>query len=658
MKKSIKIISILLGILLLFNTVACSKETTAKQNPNHYAKITETNDYLIYHAKSDYEIIVPEESDDNIMTAAVELQELFEEATKIFLPIKTDSQVDYTNNSKFISLGNTDFFPESAFENLIKSEKQQAFAIKTVDKSIFVQGNTTLATLYGVYELLNHLFNYEYCFTDVYSLDKNVTDLKLMNYQIVEIPDIDYMVAPSVGYINYNTLNGRRMRALQFKDWSIPQINFNNVHNIFHIIPPETFNNAKDQANYHPKWFSLDGEQACFSARGDEVEYQAMLEQFATVIKNGMKDTDATVFNISLRDNIGSCACDNCVDALTKYGANSALFIMFCNDLSEYFTEWFKTEEGKPFKRDLKIMVFAYQDTLMAPTVLNEKTNKYEPTYPEVVCNDGVGVFIAMDSFYYTYDLTDTENKGFYENLKSWKALTDHFSFWVYDVNFNNYFYPYDSFYSKVELYKFLYELGTVVLNDQAQTQNIGSCTAWGNLKSYLSTKLRWNVDADIYTLTKNYFDTCYKSASDTMYSVYIQYKAHFDRIKQNLEDGLYTSVKKHDIGSIFGGIGNKELWPKPMIEGWYNSFLTALDQIKDLEATDKKAYDIAYQMICAEIISPLYILISLYGSDYENLNSLKQDFKKYCVASKINSYYDSTQNGGIENLFNILEID
>ena len=43
MKKSIKIISILLGILLLFNTVACSKETTAKQNPNHYAKITETN---------------------------------------------------------------------------------------------------------------------------------------------------------------------------------------------------------------------------------------------------------------------------------------------------------------------------------------------------------------------------------------------------------------------------------------------------------------------------------------------------------------------------------------------------------------------------------------------------------------------------------------
>ena len=93
MKKSIKIISILLGILLLFNTVACSKETKAKQNPNHYAKITETNDYLIYHAKSDYEIIVPEESDDNIMTAAVELQELFEEATKIFLPIKTDSQV-------------------------------------------------------------------------------------------------------------------------------------------------------------------------------------------------------------------------------------------------------------------------------------------------------------------------------------------------------------------------------------------------------------------------------------------------------------------------------------------------------------------------------------------------------------------------------------
>lgn len=687
-----RLLSLVLCLVTAFSCFAvsgCKKENEdEKENSNHQSVITETDKWFVKEAKSDYSILISSEADNNEITASRELQSLFNEATGITLNIVTDAQVEYSAQSKFLSIGKNE---ASDSVNIVAEQsklKSQGFYIKTVDNSIFMVGATTLGSLYAVYEFLSLEFNFDHFFTDIYDIERNVTDTKLKNYDVTEIPDIDVMTVPSVGYIQYNSQNANRMRVVPISGWSIPQNNYNNVHNIFQIIPYTEFSykneNNVEYFGEHPAWYSdavydkdagkwVTGKggtdaQACFSAHtdlldanSDKTEYNAMVEEFLNVIKKGIKKTDADIFTISQRDNKGFCNCDICNKITGYYGAKSSLLILLCNKLSDSMNEWFNTEEGAPYKRDLKILFLAYQDTEQAPVKYDSEKEEYVPTYEEMRCRTNVGVQMASLSVYNTYDFTNEINKERKDNILGWKVLTNKFTFWTYDVNFQNYFVPYDSFEIKKELYELLADVGTMVLNDQGQTQNIGACTSWDNLKSYLETKLRWNTNVDLVALTKRYFEVCYKSAADTMYSLYLQYRAHAKDIKEKFEQDYYEgSINQGAIGDIFGGLQNPLLWEKPMLVSWYNQYLTALTDLDAIKEIDPSGYTLAYKMISAELISPLYMLIKMYGNSYspETLAQMKKDFKNYCEISGINYFKDSTADGGMQNLYKELGIE
>lgn len=664
-----RIISIILSITMLFSVffaISCQTQEVVVNN-NHVHHITETDSWLVSQAKCDYKIVISKDADKNIITASRELQTFFLDATGIALPIITDEGLTFSEQDKYLSIGKNALSDGAGITARQEDLKKQGFYVKTVGKSIFMIGATSRASLYAVYEYLSAEFNYEYCFTDVYYIDKNVTDKKLNNYSITEIPDIDMLTVPSVGYMQYNSINANRFRVVQIAEWSIPQNNYNNVHNAFQILPPTTFIES------HPDWYTTSNPndikegQLCFTAHTDLLdpnedftEYNAMIEEILKVIQSGVKKSSANIFTISQRDNKGFCNCDYCNKVTAYYGAKSSLLVLLCNKLSDRMAEWFETEEGKPYKREFNILFLAYQDVESAPTVYNSKTGKYEPTKPEMVCRDNVGVQMASLSVYNTFDFTHEVNAERKENILSWGVLTNKFTFWTYDVNFQNYFMPYDSWNIRKDFYKLLADIGTMVLNDQGQTQNIGSCTAWGNLKSYLSTKLRWNTDVDLQELTKNYFDICYKTASNTMYDLYLQYKAHANDIKVKFNNGDYEGkITEGAIGDIFGGLENSALWEKPMVTSWYNHFLKALNDLEPIKDSDPKGYESAYKMISAELASPLYMLIKLYGNTYseQTLSQMKEDFKYYCTVAGINYYKDSTASGGIENLYKELGI-
>lgn len=664
----IKIVALILCFAFCFSSFGCSSCNDSEQvvNQNHQQTITETNDWLVKGAQSEYKIVIAKDASSEIITASRELQTLFKEATGIVLPILTDDAVTYDKTSKFLSIGNNKLCTAVGLTASTAQLKNQGFYIRTIDKSVFMLGATDRGSLYAVYEYLYHEFNFDHYFTDLYYIDKNVTDKKLNNYDVKEVPDIDQMTVPNVGYMQYNTINANRFRVIQVSDWSIPQNNYNNVHNIFYILPPSEF------LEEHRAWYSspddIDNSQVCFSAHStrEEIEgktspeYEAMIQEFLNVIQKGIKNTDAEIFSISQRDNRGFCNCDNCNEISRYYGAKSSLLILLCNRLSEEMELWFENE-GAEYKRDLKILFLAYQDVESAPAVYNAETQKYEPTNPKMKCRENVGVYIASLSIYNTYDFEHEVNKTVKENIIAWRSLTDKFAFWTYDVNFQCYFMPYDSWHIRQDLYKLLAESGTMVLNDQGQTQNIGSCTAWDNLKSYLSTKLRWNTNVDLQQLTKRYFEVCYKSAADTMYQVYLQYLAHANQMKINFENGVYEGkVNQGAIGDIFGGLENPILWEKPMVTAWYELFKKALSELDSIKATDPVGYEKAYKMISAEIASPIYMLIKMYGATYstETLDELKREFKYYCTVSGINSFKDSTATGGIENLYSQLGIE
>jgi len=662
MKKIIvKIAAITLAILTAFTAFgcgACGKTPDSGEiKPDHDntpAEIPDSGDMLIDKAKSEYKILLGENADNNEKNAAMEIQFFFKKATEITLPIVTEGSSSAPE--KFISVGKTAKSAENKIEVNPKIKKKQGYIIKTCGDDVYILGVTTLGTLYGAYDFLKYQTGFEYYFKDVYSFDCDAVNLKLKKFDLTEFPDIDEFTTPSGGLTYYDSVEARRMRVTPVENWLIPMNSaYVAVHNVQWILPPSEFMTS------HPKWFSEGGDgQLCFTARGDKKEYDALVEEIASVIKRGLEDSDSDIFSISQLDFNTFCPCSACVEESRKYGANSALLVMLCNRLSDYFERWFKTEEGSPYKRDLKMVFLAYQQILSAPVVKDEKTGEYVATAEEVKPRDNVGIYFAADGFHYTYGTDSSNNAPIFESLKAWRALTDNFLFWVYDVNFNNYFYPYDSSFSKKEWYSFMKECGTLILNDQSQLQNKNGGTAWSNLKNYLNAKLRWNVNADLNELTEGFFKGCYLDCADEMYSVFLQYKAHAAEMKDGVAKGEYSEkITAGTVGSIYGGLDNKELWEKSLIASWYKTFSEAYAKAAALAEKDE-AYEKVKFMIAQELVSPLYMMIALYGDEYSaaELAKYKAEFKQKCTEGKIEYYFDSTVNGKIENLYKALGIE
>lgn len=591
--------------------------------------------YVVHKAKTEYKIVISETASAVEKNAAKELQDFFEEATGLQLTITSDTGL--TAGGKYFSIGQTSLVTDQVKAEL-SGLKDQGYIIKTVGDTIYLIGPTAHGSLYSVYRYLKEEFNFEYYYTDLYSLDKGVGDVLLKDYSIKVNPDIGAMSTPSVGYIQNNSVNRQRFTNISSAEYAIPANGSTDVHNLFRITP-------KELADTHPAWFSENLATGCFTARNNPAEYDAMLEHYKSVAIKGMKISSAKVFIVSQPDNCGFCGCDGCNTVGATVGGASGIMVRFCNDLARKLTAWFKTDEGKPYERDLKVVFLAYQSCASAPSA-------------DIKCDDNVGVYIAFDSYRSSYGLhEDKWNESLYNTVMGWKEKTNIFIFWIYDVNFEGYFFPYDTSAYKQEFYKVMKEVGTMVVNDQNQTQN-NNATAWGNVKAYISTKLRWDVNADVEELTRDFFKNCYKDAWQTMYNVYCQYKAHWAYLKERAAQDRTFDVSGTDLKSIFGNLANTNFWSRSLLESWVSQFKLALEQIKPLEQIDKDAYDKAYKLISAELASPLYILLKLYRSDYSKVQfaELGEEFMN-CVSVAGVEYYADGMTSDMNTCFGKLGI-
>ena len=64
---------------------------------------------------------------------------------------------------------------------------------------MFIWAEESIGVLYGVYDFLNKEFNYECYYKDAFSLEKNVSEKKLMAFDLIEKPDFTYR---KTGYLN------------------------------------------------------------------------------------------------------------------------------------------------------------------------------------------------------------------------------------------------------------------------------------------------------------------------------------------------------------------------------------------------------------------------------------------------------------------------
>ena len=623
--KKIRIFAMIAALLFSFTLLlaGCRPKTEKKEEQAVVGQLLE-------NGTTEYKILIADDAGYLVQTAAEELTGFFAEATGVTLQTVTSGDV---SSGKYISLGETDALMGTDIDYDVSKLGTDGFRIVTKGDDLYLVGGSDYGTAYAVYALLEDLVGFDYFYVDCYSLDLGVTDLPLYNYNVTEIPDIA-MRAAGTGAIIGDNMSLLRMRQRTYYSYFIP-IGNNWVHNSYNYVENSPDLNVN-------KWLSSPtanaaAGQLCYTAHGDAEEYEKMQNACLATLIDGLKTyPDRDVVSLTVQDNTDFCACEACAAMAERYGgANSASVILFVNDLNAKVRAWFETEEGAPYKRDLRIVFFAYNATTDAPVRLNEKTGKYE-AIEGISMDEGVECFYAPINANYIKSFYDSSNDGYLKITQSWAAISEKMFFWYYNVNYNDYLSPCYTFNGMQDNYRLAVESGADWFFDLGPHNEMGFATGWNNLKQYLSAKLAWDCNADFNQLIDNFFEGYFGPAAEEM-------RAYFDSL------GVLATYNSNYNGyggyrTLYDTYALEKYWPKRILQQWLDNCDAATEAIAALKETDPDSYERYYKHIAGERISALYLFVSCYS--YNSAPDVIAAYKrqanadiKTCKLTRTNEY-------------------
>ena len=652
-----KIIAIALSLLCCFSLFACDTENQTASpmvgvsgNPQivptntatgtHIFNVTESSHYLVKNGASDYVVVLPANPTDNEKLAAEELIALFYEATQIRLPIVRDTNFSYSANAKVISVGKTSLVAQAGLTVDYAKLSINGVGIYTKDKNVFLVGGTEYGIVYSAYEFLRQTVGFEQFHTDYYYIDTYVRDVKLMNYDVTDVPDIKRFIA-NVGYLLDNGTARRRMRASYDKDsLKAAMAGKPADHVTMEYVPYAQY---KD----HWKWFNVkdNPQQLCFTAHGDAAERELLLEAFAKGVQKAVMDSPGKpLVSVSNMDQNVWCGCPWCLEELGKYGTNAAVYVKFVNEVYDKMMDWFATDEGRPYyTEDFRLVLLAYHKAQNAPAKWNAAKNAYEPIDASVKVRDGVLVEYAPREADYTLPFNHATNSVYYDIMRGWSSCASEMAMWTYSTNFYYHLLPYNTFNSMQYNYSLMASLNSQWIFDQSQYAQYGGATGWQVLKTYLNSKLSWNVNYDIQELIDHFFAFYFGDAATEMRQYFESYRAF--SAYQEEELGYSRGNRSTD----FDGVQEK-YWPKHVIDTWHGNVRAALSAIAPLEERDKAKYEVLYKHIVLERVFLDYILLELYQSyhDAAELMAVKLSFKEAVLMNKMTAISLAMGDGGI----------
>ncbi len=599
----------------------------------HIFEATETSEFLLKDGQTDYILVTPAEKDVNgaYDMAKKEFVKFFKEATGVTLNTRTDKDLVYDENAKYISIGETTLLKEAGITVDKATLQNDGARIETKGKTIFIYGGSSYGALFGVYDFMTMEFNFDFYYTDCYDLDTNVKDITLKNYNVTDIPELAIR-AESYGWQTYGTTEDEIMDSYRYriyqndKDVFLPiyseystSSTAARLHNTSEMFPKETWMAT------HPKWFAADTIQPCFTAHGDEEELEAMICEGANKIQFSLQSyTPQTHPNwntvtVTIEDGAYHCGCESCMATASKYGGcESAAIILFMNRLAEKVDAWMELPENAEYKRDLTYMFFAYNFYKDAPAYYDAEKDSYFPLADELLCRDDVGVYLCVQKARTASIYADENYDEVVALPRKWAALSKNIYLWFYTTNFTSYICPSDTYgYANEELYSFVSTLNCKYFFQQSQYTQEGSATAFHLLKAYIDSKLMWNSSLSSVELTKKFFNAMYRDAADTMFEFFEDMRMHWANINATKTVTFSMTTKS-------------EYWPYTTLTKWDNLCEKAMKEIAKYEETDKDLYDCLVKHIDIERAFIDYNTLEIY-SDYkstEELNVIKKRFK------------------------------
>ena len=552
-----------------------------------------------------------------------DFRDLFQEATGVRIPVKMETEVSSADNGKYIFVGCSG--KEIAAELTLdmglpegKTINNEGFRILTKDDDIYVMAKNEKGALWGTYELLAQLFNYERYWVDYYEID-NVNEVPLYNFNIADNPDFETRIGTWGAVYNVSEItNASRMRFdLQHNDVYVGAKAF---HNTLDRLPPETY--MAEHSAWYAQQVTADPKegvnvfQLCYTAHGNMDEYNAMVNAMAEACEAELAlDDTRPVITITQEDNRNFCTCDACLAGNAKYdGKISGNMWKFHLDVVEKINAWL--DENQPGRKDnLLIAMFAYHNYQEAPSY--QDANGTWHAYDGMDSMNGTRDVknAAILSATSSIDLIKGINRDDFTKkvMESWKPCTNNRGVWMYQTNYQDYLIPTESF-NYQQNYRFCLNCGAKWIFDQGQQGNKNS-SGFNDFKMYLNSKLQWNVNLDVTELENKYFKAMYGPASEIM-------KDYLQAIRLHMQ-----TLPPSDIEVDMTTANN---FTYPVVSEWLNYAEKAYEKIAEIKDSNPDYYAQCYDHICTESITARYLLIRFYSGTIssQKLTQEKSSFK------------------------------
>lgn len=583
MRKNRKVIALLLTICLVLPLFAALSACSKGGNGAHERK--EIGDLLSFDTT--YTVVLPASYTATQGYAAEQICYYFRQVTGEEISYVTDTGLVLSEDSTYISLGNTGLYASAARskKNIDLSREalnSDGFYIFTYGKNVLINSYNDRGIMYGAFEFIEDTLGVKFL-TDDYTHIPQKDSVVLYEYDKTYQPAFEQRAflntavfsgdTEYVAHMRYNTdycvmpeNMGGTTKWCQFGGdpaHTLPAIvkvsdyysgKLYNGEAGKQEIKPEyvqcfahTGGNDSTETVYYyqDSWGVLD---LCYTdglnddGTLDEAKEISAIRLVIESLKNYIVDNpDAEYFMLGQADRPYGCPCDDCVAARSKYAA-SGLMIRFVNCVSDEIAKWM-TLEG--MERDVKLTIFAYDYDETAP--VDDDKNVLDPT---VVPRDNVYIKYAPIRSVYYYALDDERQNDDTRGIFSdWANVTDRMMAWTYHCYFGNWFWYYPTMQTFSDMIDMMRKVGTKYEFAQSVYLESGVIQQW--VDSYVFSKLCWNPEANVTDL-RNEFIRYY--FGEDAYENMLQYYEEMD--------GRYTYLSTKSVSMRTGeAVCRAEYW-------------------------------------------------------------------------------------------------
>ncbi len=450
-------------------------------------------------------------------------------------------------------------FSEDIIKDLDNSNlKMDGFRILFKNSNLYVIGNTETAIIFGVYELLERFLGVKWLNRDETYIPKKES-FEAEEKDIVRVPCFDQRVYLSglayepeiASHLRFNFPDPKLYAHHRVKKLWCDKIP--DPHNSWCYIDKDKYEEA------HPEFFCksiMNATEFCYSngiTDDFEIDTQKELSVLSLVTDKMyqlVKENPESKFFMYGRqdDSTAICHCETCERRRNQLGGEGGIMVVFLNAVIQGVEEKLKAEG---IESDFNVATLAYQMTVNPP--VKEGKALHEKAIP----SPRLHIRYAPIGADYTYSFLDERQKEDVRfQISGWATLTSNIMLWDYQSNYHEYCWYFPNLYYLKENLELYAKIGmSYVLNQGAYNVKVD----WqGELKSYICSRLYWDMSLKVSHLLNEYVTYYYGVAAPKILSyIYNMEEFYKEKIANGFQfklfqgDAEYFAAKSYPINFL-----------------------------------------------------------------------------------------------------------